>query len=526
VVEDGILQLGVNSRQLATLSTDNNVIFGPDILRPLPAASGGVLSASIEVKSGTAQNDQLLYGSGDVDITKLKELRVDVLQSNTANEIDGKSFTIVAAQNGAVAGTIQRSSQTIDVVEGGNVPALVDFTVVDLNTSGKPDITLLADSDLAHLSKHSSLVSRNHKSSAALLTNAAKAGHAQTINSLNSLTNAQVDPHLNTIHPEPYSSYMTVSLENADLAINTVLDHASKVRGFSNGNVQEVEDNISGSRLWLAMNYHEGDIDGDNDLGDFSYNLSSIIMGKDFSASTEQTIGAYFSFSQLDMNEHDNADQDFDGEAYHLGTYYNHANIKGWDFRGVAGYSYANHDSERQVTLSNSKSKASASFDSHSFYVGVASAISVFKNGWVDLSPELGFKYIYYTQESIKESENTGLGLNIDSADAQAVVASAGLNAHFASLGKSSLYPMAFLRFEHDFYANSNSEHEIDAALQANPNSSQKFVGQNRGENSVIAGVGLGSDLSSALSVRGSLEAVEHSNGSEWGGSLYLEYQW
>jgi hypothetical protein len=32
-----------------------------------------------------------------------------------------------------------------------------------------------------------------------------------------------------------------------------------------------------------------------------------------------------------------------------------------------------------------------------------------------------------------------------------------------------SIYPFAFSRYEHDFYANDNNEHEIDAALVAHP---------------------------------------------------------
>jgi hypothetical protein len=106
-------------------------------------------------------------------------------------------------------------------------------------------------------------------------------------------------------------------------------------------------------------------------------------------------------------------------------------------------------------------------------------------------------------------------------------VASAGVNVHFASLlDTASLYPLAFVRYEHDFYANANSEHEIDASLVSHLDYKQTFVGQNRGENSIIIGIGLGSDITSTLQINGGFVHAEHSNGSEWSASLDLRYVW
>ena len=79
---------------------------------------------------------------------------------------------------------------------------------------------------------------------------------------------------------------------------------------------------------------------------------------------------------------------------------------------------------------------------------------------------------------------------------------------------------------EYDLYADDNNEHDIDAALVSHPDYKQSFVGQNRGEHAVTGGLGLGSDLTSALQIRGRLQYTEHSHGSEWGAGLNMQYFW
>jgi len=42
----------------------------------------------------------------------------------------------------------------------------------------------------------------------------------------------------------------------------------------------------------------------------------------------------------------------------------------------------------------------------------------------------------------------------------------------------------------------------------------------------LITGLGLGSDITSALQINGGFVHSEHSNGREWGAGLNLEYLW
>jgi outer membrane autotransporter protein len=227
---------------------------------------------------------------------------------------------------------------------------------------------------------------------------------------------------------------MTVSLEHSDSIMNTVMSHAAPNVCFSTGATQEVKEQQTGKRSWMDVSYADGKVDGSDDLGDFDYKLSSLTIGQDLMRSGDRALGAYFSFGTQKMDEHDSANQDFSSDTYHLGLYLNQANIGAWDLRGVLGYALSNHESKRQVNLSSSSTIAEADFNSHSAYIGVKGTITGYENDWVTLSPELGLSYIYYSQESIKESGDPNLSLNIDSADTHAIVASAGLNARFVSL--------------------------------------------------------------------------------------------
>ena len=58
------------------------------------------------------------------------------------------------------------------------------------------------------------------------------------------------------------------------------------------------------------------------------------------------------------------------------------------------------------------------------------------------------------------------------------------------------------------------------------PDYKQTFVGQNRGEHALITGIGLGSDITSALQINGGFVHSENSHGREWGAGLNLEYLW
>lgn len=201
---------------------------------------GGRYLADIGVVNGVATNDKLLYGAGDVHLLQIKDVTVSVPDSTTtASDLNGKTFTLIAASAPGVTGRLIvpgvnfgssniTVTRPVNVVKDASVPALIDFTVTDLNTNGKPDFTLVADMHINNLSKNSGISRVNRKSAASLLTSAYVAGNATVQSALNSLTTGNVASHLDSFHPEPYSSYITVGQQRSQNLLNTVSNAISQ----------------------------------------------------------------------------------------------------------------------------------------------------------------------------------------------------------------------------------------------------------------------------------------------------------
>lgn len=472
----------------------------------------------------------------------MTSIEIDAVRPITADELNGKKFTIISSLNSASAGTLVKGANYPSILKTGDIPALIDFVVIDANTNGKPDLTLYAQKDYANMRKNTGLSgSRNRTAAANLLINSANAGNVSgnsgsvganagnisSVSMLNQLTNGQVASHLESIHPEPYSSYMTISLEHSEAILNGVLGYAGSNSRVRPGRGNEIEDRETHKRFWMDAGYTKGEVDGATDLGGFGYSLSSVTIGNDLSSSHDRNLGAYFSFGSQAMNEHDRAVQSFNGEVYHAGGYLNQRDLGGWDLSGVMGYGYGINHSKRRVVLGSTSTTPAADYTSHTAYAGLRGTMTAYRNNWITLAPELGFNYIYYYRKSIKESGEPALSLVLDTAHTRAIVASTGVQARLASISDSvSIFPLAFVRYEHDFYANTTKEHEINAALVANPDYKQSFSGRNRGPDAVTFGLGLGSDSRGALQLRGGIVYSLTSHGREWGGGFSLEYHW
>src|SRR5210317_369953 len=172
----------------STLTLSNPLTVG-SIVDPL---LGGELHTVINVDNGTPQSGTILYGSGDIDITRAKSLNVTQAGANTASEMNGKAFTVIQAQNNGVAGTLTGSAD-ITVVEGGNIPALIDFTVVNNSTNGKDDLTLQAyKNNLDDLLKHPSIKPEYTLTTTA--TTAVAPGTGQATTTIVTLVPAQTVP--------------------------------------------------------------------------------------------------------------------------------------------------------------------------------------------------------------------------------------------------------------------------------------------------------------------------------------------
>ena len=521
--------LNYTGNTIGTLTIENALKFTKQ------ASSGQQTSSQymvdIDVDGGVAKNDLLQYSNNNFDISGLSSISIQTIKPLTAADLDGKQFTLISAASTGSTGTLIKASDYPTILVGQDMPALISFVVVDNNTNNKPDLTLLAHKDYLNISKNPLITDTKNLSSATnLLVNGANNGNSASYNALNNLTNSQIGafvPFVQSLHAEPFSSYMTVSLEHSDMVLNSVLNHAASKTYVTPALSKETERDGTRERFWMDVSYAQGKVDGSGDLGSFKYDISSLIVGRDLIDTGDRRLGMYFSLGAQKMTEHDKADQNFSGSVYHLGAYLNQNNLGNWKLRGALGYAYGKNSSERRVSLPGISYTPSADYGSNSLYAGVKSTHKGYENDWIALSPELGFSYIYYLRNALKESGDPNTSLLLDAADSQAMIASVGMNARFNSISKKQkIYPLAFIRYEYDIYAADNKSHEIKAAFVSNPQFKQSFVGQNRGTNAILTGIGLSSDPDSALQVNGGLVHSANSQGKEWGAGFNIEYHW
>ncbi|MBU0924531.1 autotransporter outer membrane beta-barrel domain-containing protein [bacterium] len=405
------------------------------------------------------------------------------------------------------------------------MPALLKATQVQTPSVDDQVSVKLETQALSSLTTHPTITTSNQQNGLNLLINSANSGNTNINNALHTVTNSQLQTHTDTVHAEPYSSYMTVSLEHTDMIMNSVLNNTTLNMNLSSGKSEKKIDHNK-KNFWLDVSHSKGEIEGTSGLGDFDYTLNTLTLGNDFISDENKRAGMFISVGTQKMDEHDSVTQDFNSNNYYVGGYINQSISDDWNIGSVFGYGYGKHKSNRVVKLSNLNENIKGSFDSHSIYGAVNISKNMFTNDWVSLSPEVGLDYTYYQQEKIKESGDNNLNLTIDKANAQSIIASVGLNAKFKSISDSNnIYPLAFIKYEHDFYAHKNNAHKIDAALSSHSNYKQEFEGQNRGENSILTGIGLASDVNNALQLNGGFVYSKHSHGKEVGAGVSLKYK-
>lgn len=432
-------------------------------------------------------------------------------------------------------------SDEVAVRLASSMPALLTVTqVANPSADNKVSYKLMVSAN--NLATHPAVTTSNEKAGANLLVNVSNNGSSGSsgnngsngntlngllVNTIDTITNAEFTSHIDSFHAEPYSSYMTVSLEHVDMVMNTVLSNLSPNGRVTAGYSKGVEQEQTHRRSWVGTSYVDGKINGTKSLGGFDYSMTSFTLGQDLLVTSGHKLGGYFSYGSQQMNEHDIITQHIEGSTYHFGVYLHNTNAANWDLKGVLGYAYVDHSSIRQVTLGKLTEAPEAHYDSHGVYVAMATSTVLYEGGWGTLSPELGFNYTYLNHEAFQETGGSALSLAVDSAQAQSIVAAVGLNAKFGNLiDRANLYLQAFVRYEHDFFANSNNEHNVDAALASHPAFKQTFIGLNRGENAMVVGLGLGSDLTSELQVSGGVVFSETTHGSEWGAGFNILLSW
>jgi len=504
--------------------------------------NGGRYLADIGVVNGVAINDQLLYGNGDVRLVQMKNITVAVPDAATkASDLHGKAFTLIAASAPGVAGklivpgtkvgsltTVPAYSnlsvtRPITIVKDASVPALIDFTITDLNTNGKPDLTLLAEMNIDHLGKAAGVDRRNRVAASALLANAYTGGGLVVQSSLDDLKTGQVAAHLDSFHPEPYSSYLTVGQQRSQLLLNTV-SNAITPGGFAASNTRVEQKSSTEKRAWADASHVQGQVRGSDGLGGFRYSLDQLTLGRDLLGNKASWAGAFVSFANTRMNEHDLAVQRFSDRAISAGGYFEHDTDTHVKWRAVAGVSYSDIAATRGVALGSVSGSVRANYAQRAVFGQVKASQQVFENDWLSLAPQLGISLIAQSQSRVVEAGTTGLELTVDPTQTTTVYGTAALTARFKGWRVAeSATPIAFVRYERG-HSLSGEGTAIQAALNSNLGFKQSFVGRDRGADNLSVGLGLTSQPAARWRINGGLLLSIDRHGSEFGLGLQAQY--
>ena len=381
---------------------------------------------------------------------------------------------------------------------------------------------------------------KNTENASKLLANSAQT-NASVASQLQQLTQQQLTEQFPSIHPEPYSSFATIGLEQSDMTLKTVMRHASNVNTFSLGKSfsQSFSDDSSGElngaainersdtshTYWYEVTHLNGDIDGDSDLGSYDYRLSALTLGRTFVSTDNYAWGGFLSTGQSRMDEHDLVEQDFKSDNFDIGVYHYSNHGSKLELASVIGFGLSNIESERNFSFANANYNANARYDSKTAYAGVNANYSLASFDWVEFRTHAAIHGIYSQQDSVKESGAGPFNLLIDKNENAAIITSLGLHSFFGSISeKHEIHPMLGLTYEHDWYADDNQEHDINAGIAATPSYKQKFDGQNRGANAWIVDAGLRGSIFENGIINGGVNYTENSNGKEWGAGVRVEW--
>lgn len=333
------------------------------------------------------------------------------------------------------------------------------------------------------------------------------------------VTQTQLPTQLNTLHPEPYASYITVGLESGLHVIDSVMNRG--LAGHHNTRGAVANETGSGSIEWIDASGVSGDVEGSSDLGNYHYGIDNVTLGASFVVTDDAELGFFMSFGEYDLDEHDIAAQTLSSKTLSAGLY-TRKYLGNWSVDGLLGYSHGSHRSSREVIFGQVTGDAYSRYNSASWLASTRVAYRFELASSFSLSPSLGLNYQHYRQSSFSERGEERLTMYVEEATAESWITSAGLTAEIGPW--SAFKPLLMVRYEYDWSSGADNNHEIFAGLNANPGVSEGFVGQSRGSEAWVYGVGFASSPVAGFQMTGGVIWSDTENGEEIGGGLSASF--
>ncbi|EDQ32199.2 Uncharacterized protein HPDFL43_06952 [Hoeflea phototrophica DFL-43] len=501
----------------------------------------GATSLISEIDPNAAQNADLLSVSGTVTgadkltVTLEKDNGYTATGAGEVADFTGSTYTVLTAAS--------IDSNSIALVEGGSLNAHLSARLIGQPSNTGQIVVGFTDnsavpghvpSKLPASTPWSTLVSAIAATHNNTVVNGSSGGgtapgatgtsnggqqqlsNGQTVSTAwLGLTNAQVS-QLDQVHAEPYSSNLTVGLEQLEHVASSVMARMTSQ--------DHDHDNGKGHALWMDASYSRGHVQGRDSLGSFGYSLSNLLVGTDLIERERFSAGVFGGYGYTSMHEHDKVTQDFSGQSAIAGAYAT-AQIERFTFATVVGYAHGWHKStriNRDVGLF-SGGVASSSYTSDNMLASAHLGYQTLIGEGMQLEPFVAAAYSRIWQNSLTETGGGDFNYSIAAANAEALTG--GLGVKFTqdlpnTAQERKLRLTGVLRYDHDFEAARTKAHQITATSHLFGTFTQ--TGQNRGAHTVTGSLGLSGALSRTVSVRAGVTGSLSQHGHEFGARGHL----
>ncbi|WP_417677148.1 autotransporter outer membrane beta-barrel domain-containing protein [Roseibium sp.] len=537
---------GMSGAADANFLTASGSVFAPGNSIGTLAINGdlsfqGATDLVSELNPLASQNADLLDVSGSIG--GLNNLTVTLEKDSGYAATGAGEITDFVGATYVVLDAASIDSDGVTLVEGASLNAHLSASLVASPTAaGKVEVQFTDNSAVGtHLPSKILTLSSGKKvtlsSPVAKLTSAISATHTgSTVNGISggsgggsqlvtngstlstawlSLTNSQL-LQLNTVHAEPYSSNLTVALEQVDQVASTVMSRISG--GHDVLDRAKTTRDSQGRVIWMDSSGTLGHVEGQDGLGTFGYSLVNLIVGADVLASEAGSAGVFAGYGFHQMSEHDNVDQSFSAHTGYGGAYL--TLLPGdWRLALSGGYAYSANSGMRNnpdVGLFTG-GRAESDFNSHSAFVAGKFGYAASVTEILSVTPFVSASYSRIWQGEAKETGGGDFSYDVHAATAEAIVTGVGLDwtADIVNVERSKAQLGGFLRYDHDWSAASDSSHDVTVTNSLFGTFTQS--GQNRGPHTLTGGFGVMGALSERAAWRVGLAGSMSPHGHEIG---------
>jgi uncharacterized protein with beta-barrel porin domain len=509
----------------------------------------GATALISELDPNAAQYADLLDVSGSVTgarnltVTLEKDAGYVATGAGEIADFTGSTYVVLDATS--------IDSDGVTLVEGASLNAHLDAGLVaSPSTIGKVEVRFTDNSAVAtHLPSKTLTLSSGKKVTSSSpwtsLTSAISATHSgSTVNGVSggsggggqqlasgntlgnawlSLTNTQL-LQLNTVHAEPYSSNLTVALEQMDQIASSVMSRISG--GHDVLDRAKTTRDSQGRAIWMDSSGTLGHVEGHDGLGTFGYSLVNLIVGADVLASDAGSAGVFAGYGFHQMREHDNVDQSFSAHTGYGGAYL--TLLPGdWRLALSGGYAYSANSGTRNnpdVGLFTG-GRAESDFNSHSAFVAGKVGYATSVTEILSVTPFVSASYSRIWQGEAKEAGGGDFSYDVHAATAEAIVTGVGLDwtADIVNVDRNKAQLGGFLRYDHDWSAASDSSHDVTVTSSLFGTFTQ--TGQNRGPHTLTGGFGVMGAISERVAWRVGLAGSMSPHGHEVGAGGHFTLQ-